>query len=149
MVEEAELSLSRSMEGVSSVNALVENETLEIDGDLERVESIKAAAVSALVGTLAGVPISLSQATSSAELILHLTIIFISCALFGVTFRYTIRRDLDNIQLKTGTSAAFAFTKGIYSLLVDHDTRKLVIVEPTHEQRAQGTYLSPVTILAI
>ncbi|XP_058085212.1 uncharacterized protein LOC131232755 [Magnolia sinica] len=111
MVEEAELSLSGS-----SGDDLKENETEDLDKDMERLESVKAASVSALVGTLAGLPISFSQATSSTQLILHLAVIFISCALFGVTFRYTIRRDLDNIQLKTGTSAAFAFTKGLAEL---------------------------------
>ena len=41
---------------------------------------------------------------------------FVSCGLFGVTFRYAVRRDLDNIQLKTGTSAAFGFVKGLATL---------------------------------
>lgn len=95
----------------------MEKESEEIDRNEERVESIKAAFISALVGTLAGLPISFTQETSSTQLILPLTINFISCALFGVASRYTIRRDLDNIQLKTGTSAAFGFVKGMNILL--------------------------------
>lgn len=113
MVEEAERSLSSNMEGVGSKDALRENGTDDSDKEKERLESIKAAFISAMVGTLAGIPISFSQPSSSAQLILHLAAIFFSCALFGVTFRYTIRRDLDNIQLKTGTAAAFSFVKGI------------------------------------
>ncbi|OVA20650.1 hypothetical protein BVC80_883g23 [Macleaya cordata] len=108
MVEEAERSLSEKMDG-----DILEERDGEIDKDEERLESIKAASVSAVIGTLAGLPISLSQVTSSTELILPLAISFISCALFGVTFRYTIRRDLDDIHLKTGVSAAFASVKGL------------------------------------
>jgi len=103
MVEEAERSLSMTMG----------NNGNEINQDEERWESVKAASISALVGTLAGLPIYLSKVSTSPELLLQLGITFASCALFGVTFRYAIRRDLDNIQLKTGTSAAFAFVKGI------------------------------------
>ncbi|KAJ4953498.1 hypothetical protein NE237_030330 [Protea cynaroides] len=110
MVEEAENSLSTDLNGIGSIS------NVEIDREEERWESIKAASVSAVVGTLAGLPISLSQVSSNFQLILPLAITFVSCALFGVTFRYTIRRDLDNIQLKTGTSAAFGFVKGLAAL---------------------------------
>lgn len=112
MIEEAERSLSvggdarrRDATGGDVVNR-----------DEERVESIKAALLSAIVGTLAGLPISLSRITSNSELILPLSITFISCALFGVTFRYAVRRDLDNFQLKSGTSAAFGVVKGLATL---------------------------------
>ncbi|GFQ06046.1 hypothetical protein PHJA_002748600 [Phtheirospermum japonicum] len=102
MVEEAERSLTDQRRDASK--------------DEERLESVKAASISALVGTLAELPISLTRATSKAELILPLAITFVSCALFGITFRYAIRRDLDNFQLKSGTSAAFGFVKGLGKL---------------------------------
>lgn len=110
MVEEAERSLSLNVgdgDGFSSTDGE------GVDTDKERLESIKAALISAVVGTLAGLPISLTQVSSSTQLLLPLSVTFISCALFGVTFRYAVRRDLDNFQLKTGTSAAFGFVKGI------------------------------------
>lgn len=114
MVEEAERSLAQG-DGDAS-------ESKEIDRNEERLESIKAALVSAVVGTLAGLPLSLTQVTSSSQLILPVAINFVSCALFGVTFRYTIRSDLDNVQLKTGTFAAFGLVKGmIYNLGVKVD----------------------------
>ncbi|KAF5199322.1 Homer protein [Thalictrum thalictroides] len=109
MVDEAEHSLSLNNDGIGSEDG-------EIDKDRERVESAKAASVSAVVGTLAGLPISLSQVSSTEQLLLPLAITFITCALFGVTFRYTVRRDLDNIQLKTGTAAAFSVVKGLAAL---------------------------------
>ncbi|KAL2902931.1 Lissencephaly-1-like protein [Bienertia sinuspersici] len=86
MVEEAERSLSSS----------------KITRDDERWESVKAASISAVVGTLAAAPIYLAKVTSSPELVLQLGVTFASCALFGVTFRYAVRRDLDDSHLKTG-----------------------------------------------
>ncbi|EEF43431.1 uncharacterized protein LOC8288831 [Ricinus communis] len=109
-VEEAERSLSLNKDPEDGLGG----ET--INKDEERWESIKAASISAFVGTLAGLPISLTQVTSIPQLILPSATTFISCALFGVTFRYAVRRDLDNFQLKTGTSAAFGFVKGLGTL---------------------------------
>jgi hypothetical protein len=118
MVEKAERSLGLNVDGSEDGDAFLEKESEEIDRNEEKVESIKAAVISGLVGTLAGLPISFTQVTSSSQLILPLAINFVSCALFGVTFRYTIRRDLDNIHLKTGTSAAFGFVKGMNNTFV-------------------------------
>lgn len=102
MVEEAERSLS--MSGGDNKG--------EITRDAERWESVKAGSVCALVGTLASVPIYLSKVTTSPELLLQLGVTFASCALFGVTFRYAVRRDVDDTHLKSGASAAFAVVKG-------------------------------------
>lgn len=117
MVEEAERFLSSNVERNQHEDSTTE--AGEIDRDKERLESAKAASVSAVVGTLAGLPISLTQVTSTSQLILPLAIAFVSCALFGVTFRYTVRQDLDNFQLKTGTAAAFAFVRGINNPLTE------------------------------
>lgn len=105
MVEEAERSLSINME-----------EKGEISREEERWESVKAASVAALVGTLAAAPIYLTKVTSSTELLLPLGVTFASCALFGVTFRYAVRRDLDDSHLKSGASAAFAVVKGLATM---------------------------------
>ncbi|KAI3894937.1 hypothetical protein MKX03_022875 [Papaver bracteatum] len=88
MIREAELSLSGKID--------------DVDKNTERLESVKAASIAAVIGTIAAIPISLSQVTGITELILPLGITFVSCALFGVTFRYTIRRDLDDSHLKSG-----------------------------------------------
>ncbi|XP_057786259.1 uncharacterized protein LOC131003735 [Salvia miltiorrhiza] len=111
MVEEAELSLNGAGGYASK-----EMETGISNNDKERLQSVRAASVSAVIGTLAELPISLSRVSSNSQLILPLAITFVSCALFGVTFRYAIRRDLDNFQLKAGTSAAFGFVKGLAML---------------------------------
>lgn len=117
MVEEAENSLSANM-GQSKFGEALGNvgEGEVIDKDIERFESLKAAVLAAIVGTLASLPLSFTETSDGVQLILHSVAIFISCALFGVTFRYAIRRDLDNVHLKTGTSAAFGFVKGIIKI---------------------------------
>lgn len=112
MVEESERYLSSGTYDESSKST----QNTVITKEVERLESIKAASISSIVGTLASLPLSLYQATSFTALALHTTIIFIGCALFGVTFRYTIRRDIDNFQLKTGTSAAFGVIRGLAEL---------------------------------
>uniref|UniRef100_A0A0E0M3P5 Uncharacterized protein n=1 Tax=Oryza punctata TaxID=4537 RepID=A0A0E0M3P5_ORYPU len=109
MIDEAQRSLSSSLEDQSFGD--VPNG--DIDEDSERLESVKAAAVSSVVGVLASLPISFYEARDFPQLFVQLSVIFISCALFGVTFRYAIRRDLDNVQLKTGAAAAFAFVRGL------------------------------------
>ncbi|PON73560.1 homer protein [Parasponia andersonii] len=111
MVEEAERSLSQSEDGESYGEG-----DAEINKDEERLESVKAASISAIVGTFAGLPISLTQVSSSSQLILPVAITFVSCALFGVTYRYTIRRDLDDAHLKSGAWAAFGVVKGLAAL---------------------------------
>ncbi|KAL5719147.1 hypothetical protein ACHQM5_011968 [Ranunculus cassubicifolius] len=108
LVEEAERSLSMN-QNISSSS----DEDKEIMKEIERFESVKAASISALIGTLAGLPISISQVSTPEQLILPVAITFISCALFGVTFRYTMRRDLDDIHLKSGVVAAFAIAQGL------------------------------------
>ncbi|VFQ59799.1 unnamed protein product [Cuscuta campestris] len=106
MVEEAERNLCsrKALKGI-------ENETMD-----KRKESFNAALISAVVGTIAGLPISLTRVATMDELILQLAITSISCALFGVTFRYMFTRDLDNFWLKTGTPAAFGLAKGLAEL---------------------------------
>ncbi|XP_019170213.1 PREDICTED: uncharacterized protein LOC109165752 [Ipomoea nil] len=109
MIKEAEQALG-SGEGLGEAG----NEAMGIND--EKLESVKAALIAGVVGTIAGVPISLTRIATTSELILPLAITFVSCALFGVTFRYAVRRDLDNFHLKSGASAAFGVVKGLATL---------------------------------
>lgn len=109
MIDEAQRSLSSSLDEGS----FGDMSSGDVDEDNERIESVKAAAVSSVVGVLASLPISFYEVEDLPQLFLRSSIVFISCALFGVTFRYAVRRDLDNIQLKTGAPAAFAFVRGL------------------------------------
>ncbi|XP_076919882.1 uncharacterized protein LOC143580835 [Bidens hawaiensis] len=82
----------------------------------EKLESVKAACISAIVGTLASLPISLTHVTDTYDLTVSTAIIIITCALYGATYRYIIRRDMDDFHLKTGASAAFGIVKGVATL---------------------------------
>ncbi|XP_008239243.1 PREDICTED: uncharacterized protein LOC103337855 [Prunus mume] len=116
MVEEAERALSQDGDQLGDGYGFSESGNGEIDKDKERWQSIKAASISALVGTVAGLPFSFTQVSRGSELILPLAVTFVSCALFGVTFRYAVRRDLDDVHLKTGAPAAFGVVKGLATL---------------------------------
>ncbi|CAJ1936520.1 unnamed protein product [Sphenostylis stenocarpa] len=116
LVEEAERSLLENVGGPEGGGTSMEMKSEGIDGDAERLESVKAASLSALVGTVSGLPIYFTQVTHTNQLLLPLAINFICCALFGVTFRYTVRRNLDDVQLKAGVAAAFGVVKGLGTL---------------------------------
>ncbi|KAF7073778.1 hypothetical protein CFC21_078723 [Triticum aestivum] len=110
MIDEAQCTLTSSLEDRSFWNT---SGGEDIDKDSERLESAKAAAISSIIGVLASLPISSYEVHSLPQLFFRSSVVLISCALFGVTFRYAVRRDLDNIQLKTGAAAAFAVVRGL------------------------------------
>ncbi|KAM0921463.1 hypothetical protein ACQ4PT_006848 [Festuca glaucescens] len=110
MINEAQLSLTSSLEDRGFWDT---SSGEDIDKDSERFESVKAAAISSIIGVLASLPISSYEVHSLPQLFIRSSVVLISCALFGVTFRYAVRRDLDNIQLKTGAAAAFAVVRGL------------------------------------
>ena len=85
----------------------------DVDEDAERVESAKAAACSAIAGTLFSAPLWLSQSPGGVVSAESLGGVFLSCALFGVVFRYAARDDVNNDQLKTGVLGAFGLTRGL------------------------------------
>uniref|UniRef100_A0ACD5YDW7 Uncharacterized protein n=1 Tax=Avena sativa TaxID=4498 RepID=A0ACD5YDW7_AVESA len=110
MIDEAQLSLTSSLEDRGFWDT---SGGEDIDKDSERLESVKAAAISSVIGVLASLPISSYEVHSLPQLLFRSSVVLVSCALFGVTFRYAVRRDLDNIQLKTGAAAAFAVVRGL------------------------------------
>ncbi|GLJ54444.1 hypothetical protein SUGI_1169360 [Cryptomeria japonica] len=133
-MQKAELALVTTRAGSSTRDLSNKWGESEIDEDAERMESIKALTVSALVGTFASIPIALFQAESIGGLFIREAIVFISCALFGVTYRYTVRRNLENIQLKTGTVVAFGLVRGLSrfeaELPVDFDVNAILLHAP-------------------
>jgi hypothetical protein len=64
MLEEAERSLLLNAGGAEERGAFMGMKSEEVDRDEERLESVKAASISALVGTLSGLPICFTQATN-------------------------------------------------------------------------------------
>ncbi|GJR12668.1 hypothetical protein Tco_0795320 [Tanacetum coccineum] len=121
-IETQETEARKMMEYISqletSVSEIAETETESktMNKNKEKLESVKAAVISAIVGTLASLPISLIRYTNSYELIVSTAIVVVTCALYGATYRYTIRRDFEDFHLKNGTSAAFGIVKGVATL---------------------------------
>ncbi|XP_002980458.2 uncharacterized protein LOC9647718 isoform X1 [Selaginella moellendorffii] len=85
-------------------------ETSDVDEDVERMESGRAALVSAVAGTLASLPLALIGREVTG-LVISEALVLVTCAVFGVTYRYIVRRDLGNIQLKSGAAAGFALVR--------------------------------------
>lgn len=108
----AELALVTARAGGSVDNLTRKWESYDIDENLERTESGKAAAISVLAGTVASVPFYLTGGGLGLGSLLSVGGVAVSCALFGLTYRYILRRDLGNIQLKSGAAAAFALVRG-------------------------------------
>ena len=84
-----------------------------INKETEREESIKAGAFAAIGGTVASFP--LAAATSDTAVVAALSTLSFaaSCLLFGVVYRYALRQDLGNSQLKGGVVAAFGLVRGL------------------------------------
>lgn len=85
----------------------------DIDEDAERVESAKAGAVAAAAGTLLSLPLLLSQSSETLVAAESVAGALVSCLVFGVTYRYALRDDLGNEQLKGGVVGAFGLARGL------------------------------------
>ncbi|KAI8477243.1 MAG: hypothetical protein J3K34DRAFT_107391 [Monoraphidium minutum] len=77
--------------------------------DADRAESGKAAAAAVAGGLAATLPLAL--ASGGAAELLSLADTVACCALFGVTYRYAVREDATNTQLRGGAVAAFALVR--------------------------------------
>ena len=80
-----------------------------VDDGAERIESAKAAAAAGAAGAFAAAPLAAASSSGS----LDLAVVFASCALFGVVYRYAVRRDLGNAHLKGGVVASFGLVRGL------------------------------------
>ena len=96
-------------------------ETLIEDENGEKLESVKAAVFSAVGGSLAVIPYALIKGA-----LLHFNsewefnidgLLILTAPLFGITYRYAIRRD-NNPNLKQGVIGAFVITRAVASVKV-------------------------------
>ena len=81
----------------------------------DRIESVKVAITSGIAGTIVSSPFSLitgiiSQFDSDWQ-VKHVSLFF-SLFLFGITYRYAVRKD-ENSNLKQGVIVAFALTRAL------------------------------------
>lgn len=106
--------------------------------DPERIESVKAGIIAAIVGiatslVLAGIDSvftgnEIFTQTMVFQAIQRLAIAAVCCFLFGVTYRYVIRQD-SNPHLRSGAVGAFALTRSL-SQIESVDLSGLVNVLP-------------------
>lgn len=82
--------------------------------DLDRIESAKAGTVSAIGGVLLSLPLALSQFSGNAfNQLADVGATALSCALFGIVYRYAVRENIDDFQLKGGVVGAFGLVRGV------------------------------------
>jgi len=82
--------------------------------DRERIESAKVGTVSAIGGVLLSLPLALSQFSGNAfNQFADVGATALSCALFGVVYRYAVRESIDDFQLKGGVVGAFGLVRGV------------------------------------
>ena len=90
----------------------------EVEDEMaERMESVKAGVLSGVAGSIAAVPVALVQteeyfpfAAFTPQWELQIDGLALSLGLFGLVYRYAVRRD-PNPQLKQGVVGAFAITR--------------------------------------
>ena len=69
--------------------------------DRDRIESAKVGTVSAIGGVLLSLPLALSQFSGNAfNQFADVGATALSCALFGIVYRYAVRENIDDFQLK-------------------------------------------------
>ncbi|MGC9504056.1 hypothetical protein [Baaleninema sp.] len=78
----------------------------------DRVESLKSGVLSAIAVTLTHLPLAYATQSDRIDLLLQVAIVAFSGVLFGITYRYAVRRD-ENSHLKSGVVFAFGFVRGL------------------------------------
>ena len=101
--------------------------SLRLSSDLDRIESIKAAAIGTIGGSLAYFPLAVVVGVGQGfppQWEFDSDTLALSLALFGITYRYTIRTD-SNDMLKEGAIGAFAITRTLSMIHVSDSCTSL------------------------
>ena len=97
-----------------SATAIRESAAAEAEKETERVETAKAGAAAAVGGAASSLPLIIGSATTTPlGALFSLGGAGASAFLFGLVYRYAMRQDLNNTQLKGGVVAAFGLVRGI------------------------------------
>jgi len=102
----AELELGTALDEQRRISTAVNR-----DGD--RAESGKAAAVAAAGGAFAALPLLLAVDHPGFTNVVSFAASIAACLLFGITYRYAVRTDETDTQLKAGVVAAFGLVRAI------------------------------------
>lgn len=90
-----------------------------VDEDEQRIESAKAAAIAGAAGGLVALPAyAFGAGGLGPALLLGVGSDALTAALFGLTYRYALRRDVNNSMLQSGVVAAFALARASGALSV-------------------------------
>jgi len=111
--------------------------TQPVNDGAERIESAKAAVAAGLAGAFAAAPLAAAAPAGASDL----AVVLSSCALFGVVYRYALRRDLGNPHLKGGVVASFGLVRGLAQAQLFLATAAPAGAAPTFEQAAQAALL--------
>lgn len=109
----AELRLKAAELEAESAEWIRESVAAEAEVDAERLETVKAGAAAAAGGVASSLPLVLATSPTTLGGLLTLGGAAASAFLFGLVYRYALRQDLSNTQLKGGVVAAFGLVRGI------------------------------------
>jgi hypothetical protein len=123
-LERAELRVRIAEMEVEAAAALGSSVRDEASRDAEKLESVKTAGLGGLSGAVASLPLLLATTDGGAETVAGVLAAGASGVLFGVVWRYAVRTDLSNVQLKSGVVAAFALVRAL-GLTADEGPRVL------------------------
>jgi len=115
-----------------------------ISQENERQESIKAGIIAAAAGTAASLPLTATYSDTALVAAFSTLSFTASCMLLGVVYRYALRQDLGNSQLKGGVVAAFGLVRG---LAVADALQSAAGGELTTELLAKGALLAGHSVL--
>ncbi|KAK9839070.1 hypothetical protein WJX74_008742 [Apatococcus lobatus] len=112
-VADAQEGLATALQDFKEAQLELQRQSSQVNQDLERIESGKAAAASGTVALLASLPFIITESKPPPIALLSMATCLASGVLFGVVYRYALRRDTNNFQLKAGVVAAFGLVRGL------------------------------------
>jgi len=114
-VKAAELMLQAAKLEADSAQTRKVFEEMEKGREIDRLESVKGGVFSAAGGCLATLPLVVSDPSTATpvQLLASLGVAAICSFLFGVVYRYAVRSDAGNPQIKGGIVAAFGLVRGL------------------------------------
>lgn len=115
MIAEAEAQAAELLLKAAELQAAsAKAERMEGEDEINRIESIKAGVFSGVGGCLSTLPLVFASTHGSqVEFLANLGVVAVSSFLFGVVYRYAVRADVGNTQLKGGVVGAFGLVRGL------------------------------------
>lgn len=121
--EAAEMIASAEVQAAELMVQAAELASAEVDADrmkqvdeINKIESIKSGVFSAVGGSLATIPFFFTVTDSdgsSIDILTNFAAVVLCSFLFGVVYRYAVRADKGNSQLKGGVVGAFGLVRGV------------------------------------